>query len=521
MRARGPSSGVVVVAAVVGLLTCACAARVPVVATPAYPGYPLPVVPAALAGTPAASAHRDAWTFLQAGQVDAAEQRFTAILSGTPSFHPSATGLGFVAMARGDADGAMARFDRVLSRVPAYVPARLGRAEARLLEGRVSEAIADFTAALAADPGLTDLRERIAGLEATSLMDQVAVARQAARGGRDAEARAAYERLIAASPESAFLYVELAEVEWRRGDAAAALARLDRAVTLDPNAADAWLLMSDLYLAAGDLDRAEQAVLRADALAPGPDVARRLSELDVRRLAATLPDEYATIESADAITRGQLAALLGVQFESLLAGQSGDGASIITDARDHWAYRWMIDTAQAGIMPADVNYRFQPELAVSRAELARILVRMLRAAGVPPTPPDALPRFSDLTPGHLDYPAASEVVAAGLLAPLSQNAFRPRSRRCRRRGDGGPVPPRRCDRNRPLGVCAAGRCRHRQRSRIGRTAGGAVGDDCRAGLTLRPGWLDDVPCRRLRLPTNSRCSECCSSRHWSFWCCTA
>ena len=407
------------------LLTGACAARVPVVTTPAYPDYPLPAVPAALARTPAAAAHRDAWTFLQAGQVDAAEQRFAGILREAPSFHPSATGLGFVAMARGDAASAIARFDGVLSRVPAYVPARLGRAEVLLLEDRVGEAIADFTAALAADPGLSDLRERIAGLEAASLSDQVAVARQAAREGRDADAQAAYERLIAASPESAFLFVELAEVERRRGDAAAALARLDRAVVLDPNAVGAWLLMSDLYLAGGDLDRAEQAALRADALAPGPDVARRLAELDARRLAAALPDEYAAIESADAITRGQLAALLGVGFGSLLADQAGDGATIITDARDHWAYRWMIDVAQAGIMPADVNYRFQPELAVSRAELARILVRMLRAAGVAPAPAGGLAPFSDLAPGHLDYPAASEVVAAGLLFPLPQNAFRP------------------------------------------------------------------------------------------------
>ncbi len=421
---KNARAGVVVIAALCGLLSGGCAARIPVVTTPAYPDFPLPVVPAALEGTPAAAEHRDAWTFLQVGQLDAAEQRFAGILRETPSFHPSATGLGFVAMARGDAGGAIARFDGVLARVPAYVPARLGRAEALLLEDRVTEAVADFNAALAADPGLTGLRQRIAEFEFTSLMDQVAVAREAVRAGREADAKAAYERVIAASPESAFLYVELAGVERRRGDVAAALVRLDRAVALDPNASDAWLLMSELHLAGGDLDRAEQALLRADAIAPGPDTARRLANLDARRRAAGLPSEYAAIETADAITRGQLAALLGVQFELLLAGQVGDRAAIITDARDHWAYGWMIDVAQAGIMPTDVNYRFQPERVVRRAELAHILVGMLRAAGVEPVSPAALP-FSDLAPGHLDYPAASEVVAAGLLSPLPQNMFQP------------------------------------------------------------------------------------------------
>lgn len=417
--------GGVVAAAAAGFVTGACAARVPVVVTPAYPEYPLPVVPPALEGTRAASAHRDAWMFLQAGQVDAAEQRFVRILRDDPAFHPSAAALGFTAMARGDAGGAMARFDEVLARAPAYAPARIGRAELLLSAGRVSAAIADFNAALAADPTLTDLRERVAGLEASALTEQVAAAREAARTGRDAEAEAAYERLIAASPDSAFLYVELAGVERRRGDAGSALARLDRAVALDPNGPDAWLLMSELYLAAGDLDRAEQALLRAEAVAPGPDVERRRSEVAARRRVAGLPAEYAAIETAAAVSRGQLAALLGVRFEALLAAQAGDRAAIITDARDHWAYGWMIAVAQAGIMPADVNYRFQPQQVVNRAEFARILVRMLRAAGAEPPPPAALPPFSDLAPGHLDHPAASEVVAAGLLTRLDRNTFQP------------------------------------------------------------------------------------------------
>ena len=415
----------VVVAAVAVALLSGCAARVPVVTNPAYPDYPPPFVPAELEGTPAAAAHRDAWAFLQAGQLDAAAQRFAAILRDSPSFHPSAAGLGFVELARGDPAGAVARFAGALDEAPAYVPARLGRAEALLLEDRVAEAIADFNAALAADPGLTDVRQRIAGLEAAALTVQVAAAREAAAAGRDAEAAAAYERLIAASPESAFLYFELAAVERRAGDAAAALARLDRAVTLDPSLLDAWLLMADLYLAAGDLDRAEQALFRADAVAPGPDVDRRLADVAARRRAAALPGEYGEIAGAAAITRGQLAALLGVRFEALLAGRAGAGAGIITDARDHWAYAWMIDVAQAGIMPADVNYRFQPERAVSRAEFARILVRMLRAAGVEPAPPAAPPSFSDLGSGHLDYPSASEAVAAGLLRPLPRNTFGP------------------------------------------------------------------------------------------------
>ena len=44
---------------------------------------------------------------------------------------------------------------------------------------------------------------------------------------------------------------------------------------------------------------------------------------------------------------------------------------------------------------------------------------------MPPSPPGARPPFSDLAPGHLDYPAASEVAATGLLAPLTEDTFQP------------------------------------------------------------------------------------------------
>ena len=184
--------------------------------------------------------------------------------------------------------------------------------------------------------------------------------------------------------------------------------------------------MSDLYLATGDLDRAEQALLRADAIAPRAEVTRRLADLDARRRAAALPREYAAIETAEAITRGQLAALLGVQFGPLLAGLAGDGAAIITDARDHWAYG-LDDRRRAGRNHAGRRSTTGscPGQVVGRAEFARVLVRMLRAAGVEPMPPAGLPRLSDLDPRHLDYPAASEVVAEGLLPALSGNAFRP------------------------------------------------------------------------------------------------
>ena len=410
-----------------GALLAGCATRLPVVTTPSYPSYPFPTVPSDLVGSRAATEHERAWLFLQAGDLATAELRFAAALRNSPEFHPAAAGLGFVWLARGEADTAAAHFGRVIAQTPAYVPALLGRGEALLAGDRVDEAIESFEAALVADPGLMVVRQRVAELRFVGLMDQVERARAASAAGRDAEARVAYERVIAASPESGFLYLELAEIERRQGDTDAALDRLERAVELDPNVVAAWVLMSELHLATGDLDGAERALRRADAIEPGEDIARRLAGLETRRRDASLPPEYREIETADAITRGQLAALIAVRFETLLSAAAAGRTAIITDARDYWGYGWVIAVAQAGIMEADTNYRFQPERVVTRADLAQVVVRLLRlpAAGVASPSGAVRPSFSDLAPGHLSYPWASEAVAAGVLPSLEQNAFQP------------------------------------------------------------------------------------------------
>ena len=424
MRCLAPRLAVVVLC---GHVLASCATRVPVVTAPSYPSYPFPTVPQDLAGTRAAAQHERAWQFLQAGDLDEAELGFAGALRSSPEFHPSRAGLGFVGLARGRPDEAVDRFDQVLVRSPAYVPALLGRGEALLVGDRVDEAIESFQAALLADPGLTSLRQRVAELRFVSLMDQVARARGASAAGRDAEARAAYERVIAASPDSGFLYFELAEVERRQGDTDGALELLGQAVELDATVAAPWVLMFEVYLARGDLDRAEQALRRAHAIEPGEDTARGLADLEARRRERSLPPEYREIETAEAMTRGQLAVVIGVRFETFLVDAAAGRTEIITDARDHWGYQWVIAVARAGIMEADTNYRFQPEQTVTRAELALVAVRLLhlRAADTTSPPDGARVSFSDLAPSHLSYPAASEAVAAGVMAALEQNTFQP------------------------------------------------------------------------------------------------
>ena len=138
---------------------------------------------------------------------------------------------------------------------------------------------------------------------------------------------------------------------------------------------------------------------------------------------AGLPPEYIAIETEEVLSRAQLAALIGVGFEESLSDIQSDSTAIITDSRGHWAYGWIIAVLQAGIMEPDVNYRFQPDAMVTRVEMARVMVRLMRVAEVEPIL-EGRANFSDLAEGHLAFQAAAETVAAGLL-PVEDDTFQP------------------------------------------------------------------------------------------------
>ena len=408
------------------LIVAGCATRVPVVTTPAYPDFRFPAVPLELAAGPAAAGHADAWTYLQAGQVQEAQRRFAAVLAESPEFYPADAGLGWIQVALGDLPAAVERFDRAIARAPAYVPALLGKGEVLLETDRSDEALASFEAALAADPALTEVGVVVQELRFGVMTEQLETARAAASAGRLRVAETAYERVIASSPESAFLYVELARVEQQRGSTTDALSHVRLAETLDPQDATAFLVEGEIHEAAGDLEQAEVAYARADTVDPTDDASERLGRVRERLRLEALPARYREIPAKAAVTRGELAALMGVRLGELLE-EASDGAVIITDTRNHWGNRWILTVTGAGVMDVDAGYRFEPERAVRRGDLAEVVAAVLDLTGeLEPDPAETAERqFSDMGSGHLNHASAVWAVASGVLETRAGNIFQP------------------------------------------------------------------------------------------------
>ena len=418
------------IALAVVLLAVGCAARVPVVTTPAYPDYFFPTVPAAWVGSDDARRHEEAWTFLQAGELTGAERRYAALLAGSPAFYPAQAGLGWLSLARGDAQQAAEHFDRAVTAEAAYVPAWIGRGESMLALDAPDEALRSFEEALLVDASLARIERVVGELRFRLVSERLAQARDSAADGRFDEARALYERVIAASPDSAFLRVELGRVELGRGDPARARELAQEAMALDPADPAAFILDGELHLAAGDLAAAAAMFAHAYRLDPNEDTERRLERIRDRQRQAALPQAIAAIGSRPEVTRAELAALIGIRLGDLLRSAAPGSTVIITDTRDHWGQAWILDVTRAGVMQVDAGYRFEPGRTVRRGELAGVVDALLDlfAAVDPAAAADwDGPRqdFSDMRAGHLSYAPAARAVAAGVLEVLDGGTFQP------------------------------------------------------------------------------------------------
>ena len=320
---------------------------------------------------------------------------------------PAEVSLGYVEIARKDPKAGLPHFDRVLLRHPNDVDAQVGRGQAFLALGHNTEARAAFEAAVALDPSLTDIARRVDVLKFLSQQEDLRRAREAARAGRSDKAIREYTRAIASSPDTPFLYRELADVEWQKGDADAALEHFRKAAALDPFDARALSRIGEILESRADFDGAIKAYSDALAIDPNATMEARIEAVRARVHLARLPDEYRTIATLPKITRGDLAALIGVRLSPLLQG-SGRDAVVVTDAHNHWAARWIIEVTRAGMVEAFANHTFQPGAVVRRIDLAqavsRLLARIPRVPNQPRSWQSARLKFPDLSAAAFGIP---------------------------------------------------------------------------------------------------------------------
>ena len=426
MSGRRVSTRAVRWAAVIALCVLAgCARRAPV--APGALAYPEYVLPADRADSAAVSAQlQQAWTLLQANDLRGAGREVRAAVTRAPS-SPAASALqGYVSLAGRQPDSALKAFDAALARRSGFVAALVGRGYALIDLKREAEGLEALQSALASDRSLVEVQRRVDTLRLRAVDTAVDAASAARAAGRLDEAVARYTQAIQVSPDSAFLYRDRAAVERQQGRLDAALADLRRAVSLEPSDVEGLTALGSALAASGELREAERIYRQAYAIDPSDTLRADLARVAQQLREATLPGQVREIESRKQLSRGDLAALLGVRFEGLLRGAPA-AQMVITDLRDDWSRTWISAIAGAGVMEPYANHTFQPAAPALRADLAAASWRLL-AIAAPGKPAlrsylKERPRISDVASTHPLYLAAASAVASGVMPLLDGGRF--------------------------------------------------------------------------------------------------
>jgi len=418
-----------VLAMAIVLIATACAGRATPPAAPIankYPDFMYPTLPPALQRAAGAERVESGWRFLQSGDTRNAAREFDAALKQNPQLYPARAAEAYVALARDDHNRALAAFDATLKASRDYVPALVGRGQTLLAMKRDVDAIAAFEAALAVDESLVSVRRRVEVLRFRSVEQVIDNARSAASAGRLDQARTAYERAIQLSPDSAFLHRELAVVERRQGDVDRAIEHFTRAIELDAGDPTALVGLGDVLVDRQDYDGADAAYRKAAAIEPTLELNAKIAALAERAREARFPPEFRAIRDSSEVSRGELAALIGVRLDRAVSAAPQQQV-VITDTGGYWAATWIEQVARAGIMDPFENHTFQPRQSVRRGDLATVVRRVVTAAAA--TNPALRkriaeqPKIADMPPSHLVYPAAAVAVASGVMPLVDGERF--------------------------------------------------------------------------------------------------
>ena len=369
----------------------------------------------------------EAWDSLKAGRTDRAEKTISRMGSESPAYP---TALGYLDFSLGDLDGAEAAFKEALRTSPDMTPAAVGLAQIYESRGEPDRVLGMYREILKQDPGNRWAAPRLEALKNNLVAEASSKAEAALQAGDLEAAKKGFLRVLFYDPESLSADIALARIYRRENKPESALLHLKAALELKPGDEALLREYAELLYESQNFSQSLDAYKNLRELEPeNQDIGRRIEDLKSKLGVYEVPSQYQSIQGLDAITREDLAALIGVKFERFL-NETGSQTRIMVDIGTSWAQKFIIQVASLNVMDVYDNHTFQPKKIINRAQLAEAvdrLIDVLKARGadfVPLVDPRRI-RIADVAPDNFYYQPILRVVSYQLMDLSADRMFEP------------------------------------------------------------------------------------------------
>lgn len=367
----------------------------------------------------------DAWNELLVGRIESARETAIRLQGRYPEWLDPMVLEGFTYYSENRWLPALQTFQRVLQRNPDHIGALYGMLLTYTAQGDDLTALQYGEQLVRLRPNDARLMDFVRAVELRAVEQMLRQARRARQMGRIDEAENMYRQVIARIPENVEVLLEYAGWLENMGKTREAIAYYQLAYNQRPGDPEILRRYAPLLVQAGRCDQANPLIADLKRLEPGNEEWQVLDERCRGELQRSqYHAEYEKVRMSPAITRGQLATVLCLEFPELMEEKVPVRPVILEDVRDHWASRFIQRVVQLGLIPLYSPHRFDPEQTVNRGEFAQVIYLVLRHLGR-----DAMIRDSghirirDVSPLHRLYRSIVTSVKLGLLKLDEQGMF--------------------------------------------------------------------------------------------------
>jgi len=372
-------------------------------------------------------AAEDAWDALRTGRPELARKHLMKLGTANPVRE---AGLAYVDLLLGNLPDAEARFQSSIAGTPGMIPSRVGLAQIYESRRDRDRTFNEYREILKLEPDHRWAKPRFESLRDDLVRESTAAARTALASGNRETAKREFLKVLFYAPEATSAHLELARLYRQDKDNDQALLHFHAA--MEAGAADKAVLReyAEFLAESGELGLSLE-ILEKLAEAEPRDTAtvKRVEELRSKLGVYEIPSQYEAIPALDIVAREDLAALIGVKFESFLDAP-GRRTEILVDISLSWAQRFIVKVASLEIMAVYDNHTFQPRRIINRAELAEAAVRLIgvlqsRGARFVPLVETRRIQIADVSPDNRNYQAITSALAYQIMTLTPERTFEP------------------------------------------------------------------------------------------------